>query len=161
MKNITINTDAGFYPHDKVGSWACWIVSDGLLLKGSGIFKEPCKNATDAEIKAMVNAVSILLKSNFDFTGVRNIIFNRDNINAVGGHNGSPPQAKLSRLILQLKRKCGDHHYPAVEYRHVKGHSGKNDKRSYVNDWCDQQCTAQLKIWKSKPSWQKESHTQK
>ena len=149
MKNITINTDAGFYPHDKVGAWAFWIVSDGLLIKGSGIFKEPCKNPTDAEIKAMVNAVSVLLKANFDFTGVRNVIFNRDNIYAKGGHGGRPPQAKLSKLILELKRKCGAP-YPNVEYRHVKAHSSKNDKRSYVNDWCDQQCTMQLKNWKNK-----------
>ena len=149
MKNITINTDAGFLPNDKIGSWAYWIVSDGLLLKGSGLFKDICKNSTDAETKAMVNAVAILLKTNFDFSGVKNIIFNRDNINAKGGHNGYPPQAKLSKLVRQLKRMCGAP-YPNVLYKHVKAHSDIDDKRSYVNRWCDQQCKFRLKEWRNK-----------
>ena len=24
-----------------------------------------------------------------------------------------------------------------IEFRHVKAHTGKDDARSYVNDWCD------------------------
>jgi len=25
------------------------------------------------------------------------------------------------------------------EFRHVKAHSGKNDARSFVNEWCDKE----------------------
>ena len=25
------------------------------------------------------------------------------------------------------------------EFRHVKGHSGKKDNRSFVNEWCDKE----------------------
>lgn len=148
MKNITINTDAGFYPYDKVGSFSYWIVSDGLLLKGSGLFKDGCKNSTDAETKSMVNAVAILLQSNFDFSGVQNIYFNRDNIHAKSGKSGTVAQKKLTSLILKLKRKCHDTFYPKVHYRHVRSHTNVKDKRSYVNQWCDSECTSQLRNWK-------------
>lgn len=105
MLNITINTDAGFYPLDKVGSYAYWIVSDGLLLKGSGLFKDNCKSATQAETRSMCNAVAILLKANFDFTNVKNVYFNRDNIHATSGRNGTYEQKKLTSLLKQLKEK--------------------------------------------------------
>lgn len=150
MKNITINTDAGFYPHDKIGSYAYWIVSDGLLVKGSGVFKDLCRNPTDAETKAMCNAVHVLLKADFDFCGVKKIIFNRDNINAKSGMNGTAPQKKLTKLFRKVKQKCPDSTPPIVEFRHVKAHTNKDDKRSYVNNWCDQQCKMQLKEWNLK-----------
>lgn len=148
MKNITINTDAGFYPFDKIGSFSYWIVSDGLLLKGSGLFKDSCNSSTEAETRSMVNAVAILLQSNFDFSGVRNIYFNRDNIHAKAGKNGTEAQKKLTSLIKKLKTKCSTKLYPEVHYRHVRSHTNVNDKRSYVNQWCDSECTRQLRNWK-------------
>jgi len=150
MKNITINTDAGFYPDVKVGSYAYWIVSDGLLIRGSGIFRDLCKNSTDAETKAMCNAVHVLLNSDFDFCGVQRIFFNRDNLNAKSGRNGTAPQKKLTKLLRKVKHKCLNSTPPIVEFRHVKAHSNKDDPRSYVNKWCDKQCTLQLKEWRLK-----------
>lgn len=32
-----------------------------------------------------------------------------------------------------------------IEFRHVKAHTGINDKRSYVNDWCDLEAKKQLR----------------
>lgn len=150
MKNITINTDAGFYHIEKVGSFAYWVVSDGLLLKGSGMLKGKCKNPTECETKAICNAIHILLKSDFDFCGVKKIIINRDNINAKSGKNGKPEQQKLTKLIRELKKKCYDTDYPMIDFRHVKSHNGTSDKRSFVNDWCDKECTRQLREWKAK-----------
>ena len=31
-----------------------------------------------------------------------------------------------------------------VEFRHVKAHSGINDSRSYVNEWCDAEAKKQM-----------------
>ncbi|MGE9312844.1 hypothetical protein ACLOAU_14445 [Niabella sp. CJ426] len=143
---ITINTDAGFYHRDKVGSYAYWVVSDGLLLKGSGVFSDKCKNPLDAELKAMCNAAHILsVCQGFDFSKVRLIVFNRDNINARSGKNGTQPQKKLSSILRKIKDQC--HPLVKVDFRHVKAHNGTPDKRSYVNDWCDKQCKAQLRKW--------------
>lgn len=46
---VTINTDAGFYTIEKIGSYAYWIKGDNLFLKGSGVFKEKCTSPLDAE----------------------------------------------------------------------------------------------------------------
>jgi hypothetical protein len=147
FKTLTINTDAGFLPIDKVGAWAFWAVTDGMVLKGSGVFKEHCKNPTDAEIKAMCNAVFCVLSQSFDFSKIQLIVFNRDNINATSGANGSPSQRKLTALIKKLKQKCNDKIYPKVHFRHVKAHLHTDTPRHYVNDWCDKECKARLREW--------------
>lgn len=121
-----------------------------MLIKGSGVFKDLCTSPTDAETKAIVNAVHVLLKTNFDFNGIKKIIINRDNIHAVAGRKGRPPQKLLTKLLKKLKDKCSNGVPPIVEYRHVKSHSNIKDKRSYVNYWCDSQCTMQLRNWKIK-----------
>lgn len=148
MKNITINTDAGFYPHDKVGSFAYWIVGEEFRLKGSGMLKGEIKCPTEAETKAICNAVYVLTKSGADLRGVSNIYINRDNIRAVHTRFGKPCQKKLRSLLQSLKKLCREHKMPEVHYRHVKAHSNKNDKRSYVNKWCDSECTRQLRKWR-------------
>lgn len=148
MKTITINTDAGFYPIDKIGAYAFWIVSDGLLLKGSGVFKDKCSGPTDAETKALCNAAYMLSKcSRFDFSDVRLIVFNRDNIHAKSGKSGFPAQRKLTLILRSIKKRC--RHTVKVDFRHVKAHSGVKDKRSYVNEWCDAECKRQLRAWKN------------
>lgn len=32
-----------------------------------------------------------------------------------------------------------------IEFRHVKAHSGVDDKRSYVNEWCDKEAKRRLR----------------
>lgn len=142
MNCITINTDASFCPNLKVGTYAFWIVSDGLLLKGSGIFKSLCTGPTDVETKSICNAVAILLKCDFDFSRIQHVVFNRDNVHAKTAKKGHPVSMQLHHQIRLLSAKCAN---PKVSFRHVRAHTGKPDGRSRVNEWCDEQCKIQLK----------------
>ena len=151
MKGIvTINTDAGFYPLDKVGSYAYWIRGDGFLKKGSGMFKEECRSSTECEKKAIINALTILLKSGYK---AEKIIINRDNINAKAGKNGDEYATMMSRIIKKIKKNSipvfhKNYAGKYFEFRHVKAHLHTKTARHWVNDWCDKMCTEELKKWR-------------
>lgn len=155
MKNIiiktnivTINTDAGFYHEEKIGSFAYWIKGKELFLRGSGLFKTSCINSTDAEMKAILNALHVLDISGY--TNIEKIIFNRDNIHAKSSQRGNELQRKISSKISELRKKCKyKSRYPFFEFRHVKAHSSTEKARNWVNDWCDKECTRQLRAWRS------------
>lgn len=147
---VTINTDAGFFHIDRVGSFAYWIKADDLHLKGSGMFKGKCKSPLDAELKAIINALHVLRKANHK--GIKKIIFNRDNINATSRKNGSQLQNKIYLMLRELRNKSIKEgaikgRYPFYEFRHVRAHTDKEDKRSWVNNWCDKECKIQLAKW--------------
>lgn len=153
MKGIvTINTDAGFYRFDKIGSYAYWIRADGLIKKGSGLFKEKCKSATECEKKAIINALTVLLKSGYQ---AEKIIINRDNINAISGKRGDTFSVMMSKIIKKIKiRSIPPYHKNYTgkycEFRHVKAHSHTKTARHWVNDWCDKRCKEELKAWRMK-----------
>ncbi len=147
MKVCTINTDAGFLPRQKVGSFAYWIKSGSLFLRGSGLFKDKCNNSTDAERKAIVNALHVLEASN---CAVEKIIINRDNVNAKAGKNGDSTQKMMSKIIRRIKKRSIQPSHPNytgafVEFRHVKAHKHTETAKNWVNDWCDKQCKQEIK----------------
>jgi ribonuclease HI len=144
---ITINTDAGWYPIEKIGAYAYWIKGDDLFLRGSGAFKKPCKNPTEAEMKAILNALHVLDKSGYN--QFKKIIFNRDNIHAIS----SRKQGGLKREIWIALRKLADKSCyvtlnPFWEFRHVKSKVNDGSARSFVNQWCHDRCTEELRIAK-------------
>lgn len=144
---VTINTDAGFYPYDKVGSYAYWIKGDNLFLKGSGIFKEQCNNSLEAETKAIINALHLLIATKrTDFT---KIVFNRDNINAKPGKHLRLLQPILDKKLNALKSQCNFNGKKFYMYRHVKAHTHTDTAKHWVNDWLDKQCKQELRKWKS------------
>lgn len=149
---ITINTDAGYYRHEKIGSYAYWIKGDGIFWKGSGVFKEACGSPLECEKKAIANALHILEASGVI---VEKIIVNRDNIYASSGRRGDDLSRMMTAIIKRIKiRSIPPTHknYGAnyCEFRHVKAHVKVTNARSYVNDWCHEQCSRELREYKSK-----------
>lgn len=144
----TINTDAGFYPREKIGSFAYWIKTGNLFLHGGGPLKGKCTDPLDAEMKSIINAVHILDASKFN--AISKIIFNRDNINAKSGEQ-TELQKLLKSKLREIRTRCIENlgkanvSEPYWEFRHVKSHSGTGTKRQFVNDWCDQRCKDELR----------------
>lgn len=150
---VTINTDAGFYPFDKVGAYAYWIKSDGVFLRGSGLFKGLCKSAKEAEFKAVINALHVLKAASLP--EVKLIVFNRDNIYVQSKRNGNDMEKLLYKSLRDIfdesspDAKLRPHHFAKFySFRHVKAHTTKEDARSFVNRWCDAECTKQLRQWR-------------
>lgn len=146
---ITINTDAGFYQWDKVGSFAYWIKGDNLHLHGSGMLKGEVISSTQAEMMAIANALHVLKCS--QASGIIKIIINRDNIHAISKKKGGPVGKTIYALLRHFWDEGGFRHTPFskfYEFRHVKAHSGTDEPRKWVNDWLDKQCKMRLTEWR-------------
>ena len=117
-----------------------------MSFKGSGLFKAEIQSALEAEIKAILNALTIV-KMNATEPIVK-IIINRDNLGAKAVKDGNEGQRALYELLEGLKsiHKGSSEFY---EFRHVNAHKHTRNARHWVNDWCDKQCTMQLNNFKA------------
>ena len=145
---VTINTDASFHRSLKFGAYAFWAICNDFKITKSGVFREKCINPDDAEAKCIINALKVVLLAH---KGITKIIINTDSLNAIAyltedinhirKYNLSMPKMRQFRQYLFLLKSFNTE----IEYRHVKAHSGVNDKRSYVNEWCDSEAKRQLR----------------
>lgn len=118
MNRTTIITDASWCPDTLAGGWASWITinlgEEVVRIKRSGRFKDLAKSAEVAEIWALENGIYLAK----DYC---------DNANLLA-------QSDCAGALRVLRKKYG-----RVKFRHVKGHTTKNDARSWVNRWCDKE----------------------
>lgn len=143
-KYLTINTDASFCPDTKAGGYAFYIRGDDFKLTKAGSFKYKVKNPTDAEAKCIINALHTLSIQSLPQVDV--IVINTDSKTCIDHMSGLQPSKLYGRgkaLAHRIKNKC---RAEEVKFKHVKAHTGKNDSRSWVNEWCDQQA----KVWMRK-----------
>lgn len=143
VNTITINTDASFSPQTNIGGYAFYIVCDHFKVRKSGKFKNKPKNSLDAEIMAIGNAFHHLLNRN-DLPKTKWLIVNTDCTYAINSiRNSIPGRSKevfilWQKLISKVESKKN-------KFRHVKAHSGKDDARSYVNEWCDKEAKKHMR----------------
>lgn len=146
---VTINTDASFHPKLKYGAYAFWAVCDDFKITKSGVFRKKCIDPDDAESKCIINALTVILKAH---KGITKIIINTDSLNAIAYLTKDKNHINKYRLSMSKMRQfqlCLSllpmPKNLKIEYRHVKAHSGVEDKRSYVNEWCDLEAKKQLR----------------
>ncbi len=137
VKCITINTDASFHPAKKVGGYAFYIVCDLFKIKKGGRYKKQPKSSEEAEIMCIGNAIATLLAQKELPTATWLIIncdckWGMDKIK----QNQTPLGKIVFKLWQRLITRLGSTHN---KMRYVKSHNGTPDKRSWVNDWCDQE----------------------
>ncbi len=145
---VTINTDASYNFHNQKGGYAFYIVcNNGKILK-SGKIKNPDKSL-DCEMKAIANALYMFKGSDLN-KGVTKIIINTDCKPAIL-HIKEKSKFDIGRYIHRkikaIKKQNGNFGMVKdfCEFRHVKAHTGKNDARSWVNDWCDREAKKHTK----------------
>lgn len=138
VKCITINTDASFHPEHKAAGYAFTIVSDIFRIRKGGMFqKVKPKTAQEAEIMCIGNAIATLLCQK-ELPTTTHLVLNNDckyGMTEIRTGNSSHA-VEVSKLWQELRRrtKCRYH-----SMRHVKAHTGTDDKRSQANDWCDRE----------------------
>jgi ribonuclease HI len=139
----TINTDASFSKPHKLGGYAFWAISNSFKITKSGTFRDKCSDPTDCEIKCIINALMTVIHG---CDGVTKIIVNTDSMNAIhvltndkaaqnaytgGAKAGEKYRMSFNKVVSTGKSK------PTIEFRHVRAHTTKENPRSWVNDWCD------------------------
>jgi len=143
MMLVTINTDASFYPIQKIGGFAIWIASDKGRVKHANGFKGEIQSAHDAEFKCIINALHILKLQKWDITEIyintdsQTVI---DTVESKGTFKNLPQYGKDNyKTYLKIIKELG---VKDISLRHVKGHLHTKTARHFVNDWCDDQAKA-------------------
>ena len=128
-KFCTVLTDASWCPDEFVAGWAAWLVCDEGRYTRYDAFLEPVPSAHDAEIKAILNGIFIARRlfdpEHFhvvtDCVGAIDTLSNKD----------SRKYRQYNELLQSIVKS------DKITFKHVKAHVKIQDKRSYVNDWCD------------------------
>jgi ribonuclease HI len=128
MLKATVISDASFCAQTKAAGRAFWITIDGgERIKKSGKFKTTPKNPSQAELWAALNGLAIALSRNCEF-----VLLQTDCLQVV-----KLLKDKNSKYLKEIVTNIS--HDFQIATKHVKGHSVVQDKRSYVNRWCDKQ----------------------
>lgn len=151
----TINTDASYHPHFKVGAYAFWVVSDEFKIKKANVFKEPdMKSSDEAEICCILNSLWLTLRQSND---ISRIVINTDSQNAifVFEHNREMSRRyrlgkykkyrqKYNDICRKYRKRSGVDIKNSIQFRHIKSHEHTDTPRNYVNDWLDKRAKEQL-----------------
>jgi ribonuclease HI len=136
---LTITTDASYSKGTKYGAYAFQMVCNSFKYKKSGVLKQQCKDASEAEIQCILNALSVV-RGEFE-----KIIINTDSLNAIYFLKNDLLNIDKYRLNYSKSyKKIFKKFNYKIEFRHVKAHNVV-DARSYVNDWCDNSAKEKLK----------------
>lgn len=150
--NLTLCTDASFSHKHQIGTYAYWMVCEGQRLKWSGPLKGVVHDSTEAEMMCILKALKRIQMDPLLSLKVKEILVNTDSLNSIWILTGNvkkmakyrlpkPYHAELAKIFRHMRGLMGN---VQVKFRHVKAHSGVDDKRSYVNEWCDQRCKQEI-----------------
>ena len=136
---VTIYTDASFSHTQKDASYACWIKCNLGTVKHCDVIPFLCECPNHAEMYGICKSVVYALGKWGD--EVSTIFINTDSQFSIKVITGEWYRTRKSAYV-NLGSNLVDwvkENYPNVTIRckYVKAHTGKNDKRSFINDWCD------------------------
>jgi ribonuclease HI len=154
---VTVFTDAS-HSRDKAG-WAAWAKFRGETMRWSSGITFPISNISDAETIAVTCGILRSIKE-FDLPPDTIMVVQSDSTDALaamlyaGWSNGqnryflvaknTDVKPRMPNKINQLRGSFAQKAFEAVRHRnitvylkHVRAHTGKDDPRSWVNEWCD------------------------
>lgn len=139
----TVICDASFCHKTRSGGWAVWInvnYTDGrhenhVRIKQAGQFKSRPRSSEHAEQMACLIGIWFAVKHE-----AQDVLVQTDCLSLVQTM-GYGTSKKNRREYLDAQLNHWPNHAGRIQWRHVKGHNLKNvnDRRTYVNDWCDKQ----------------------
>lgn len=144
--NVTITTDASFYHVENVGGFAFQIKSNAGLIKEWGPLQGEIANPTEAEIKALLNALYTLQQQNYE---ISTLTINTDcKFIADSMFNVKRSWKPITKIMVkEVKKYLKSLNYERLNIKHVKAHTGELDNKvNWVNDWCDRKCQKGSKL---------------
>jgi ribonuclease HI len=153
---LTLFADASFCPKTGAAGWGSWAIRDGWP-KGKfhgGAFRRELRNANEAELCGLASALWMHNRGG-DLAEVDTFMLQCDNMVAletIRQHCGGifrkakgirlpPPnirKTKLSAIEHEAVKAISEiANARSILLRHVKGHNGTDDGRSWVNTQCD------------------------
>lgn len=141
---ITVFTDGSYCPHTKSGGWAYWIkFGRGEVIRESGHLNG-APNPTVLEMEAVKQALYRIV-NNAPESLIRNqpeavigsvVIVQTDCVPVIHAVKKTGAGKAFLRTHTFLR---------GIDFRHVKGHRGTEDRRAAVNTWCDKAAGEQMR----------------
>lgn len=150
IKFLTIYTDASMCQDTKIGGWACWIKQGPTSwMKLARPFRLPVVDSTDAEMKAILNAL-VVANKNFTIEPGTIYVVVTDSAIAIQHIQPKGVKSKKGRKKHRRRRRKSERYAKLADLindtipddcelrvRKVKAHSHKDGKRSYINNLVD------------------------
>lgn len=158
--NVTIFTDASVLHKHRVAGWGGWARGDG---RGAVLHDGPVPfsaNSTIAEAWAIALMIEHLVNTRYLTENDERLLIQSDSLQALEVLNHALPnshatcRSETGSVINRAKSIPGNLHAPinriaqharartVVYLRHVKGHMGGKNARSWVNEQCDTRARA-------------------
>jgi ribonuclease HI len=147
MNFVTVYTDASMCSKTGIGAWACWIkYGEGQTLDASGPFKSVVRDSTEAELKAIANAMKIVVRDVRPEKSIIVIVTDSEQaIHCVKGirHHCTTRKSRARRKSLDAKHEIGEKIRALVpegcslRIKKVAAHYNDDGRRSYVNGIVD------------------------
>jgi ribonuclease HI len=172
---VTLFSDASMCPERKIGGWAAWLKSDRGSLRGGARFKVRVGDSSMAEAMAVMNGLTVGASEGI-IRRKDTVLVQTDNDAVMGILEGTVRRS----LSLEFKRRRGrsrdqvvkdvgarnqeivivadafsafiQENSVVVRWRHVKGHRGKQDRRSAVNTFCDRTARDHMREARRRPA---------
>lgn len=139
---VTVNTDASFIPHTREAGYAFYIKCDIFTTKYSGKFHTLPQDNHQAEQMALANALASLAK-HAGVEKMKCLVINTDSRYTI--NRLEKPVTDLDFCVKNLLLVLIAKNNSKYKVKHVPAHSGADNSRSWVNEWCDQQAKAEAK----------------
>jgi ribonuclease HI len=141
MTFATVVTDASFFADTGKAGWACWIVCNGERYKAYGAFSGKKTCSTHAEVCAIGNGIFLAIKR-FNpekihvVTDSMNAIHILESFGKKGLSKKNKTNATAQKEAAKIIKKISTN--LTLTFKHVRAHTDIQDKRSFVNRWCDE-----------------------
>lgn len=147
---LSVFTDASVDNTNSTGGYAFYIGCVKGMIKKAGILKGPIINATQGELSCIANAIHTLKYCKFK--PITSVVVYSDLLHAVQLMNGDARSFKnkelrdivdqINFLMLEvcIQEKINIRQVKTFfTFKHVNAHTGRKDKLSIINNWCDQE----------------------
>lgn len=137
---VTMITDASLVDKTKSGAWAMWARSERGMISGAGQLRGHVHSSGEAELKAIVNGLHVLVRSEI-FHVTDTVLIQTDSQHAMKclRNQHKPRMHEHEHKTLEHYLKLVAEHQVNIQLRHIKAHVGTAAPRNFVHDRCDRQ----------------------
>lgn len=155
----TIFADASWCPRTQVGGWGCWVKNEFSTNVYNGAFKAPLPCSASAEFAAAANALHMgVIKGHVARRGL--VVLQTDCEKVLMAmsrayrkdwsrrHNqrcGFPGLGKAESAARDTILRLANSMNLELRWKHVRGHQGGGNARSWVNERCDSLAKAAMR----------------
>ena len=133
---LTVFADASFCHRSMAAGYAIWARDDDRKVARHAPIPVPMESSGSAELFALSLGILEAIDSLHHEPGFI-VVAQSDCEHAIriltGETTGSPEESGMRDSVRAALAANGLN----LRFKHVKGHTGDEDKRSYVNRWCD------------------------